>query len=153
MTWYYIYYGGLIVYMSFNFYKIQIRLYIVQFTYDWLMMDIAVATWNQTTLYFGLGSYCNNMYFIHSARTRPTCMCPAAVGVKTVSEFFGIPETVFGFFRSKSPVSVFLGIGHRNFRSESESKLVQLFTDRFLRLPFWVRIYQIHNSEFTENVK
>jgi hypothetical protein len=30
--------------MSFNFYKIQIRLYIVQFTYDWLMMDIAVAT-------------------------------------------------------------------------------------------------------------
>jgi hypothetical protein len=64
--------------------------------------------------------------------------------MKTVLEFFGIPETVFEFFRSKSSVSVFLGIGigHRNFRSESESKSVQLFTDRFLRLPFW--------SEFTE---
>jgi hypothetical protein len=74
------------------------------------------------------------------------------LGVKTVSEFFRIPETVSGFFRSKSSVSVFLGIGigHRNFRSESE--LVQLFTDRFLRLPFWVGIYRIHNSEFTENV-
>jgi hypothetical protein len=72
--------------------------------------------------------------------------------VKIVSEFFGILETVSGFFRSKSSVSVFLGIGigHRNFRSESES--VQLFTDRFLRLPFWDGIYRIHNSEFTENV-
>jgi hypothetical protein len=76
------------------------------------------------------------------------------LGMKTVLEFFGIPETVFGFFQSKSSVSVFLGIriGHRNFRSESESKSVQLFTDRFLRLPFWVGIYRIHNSEFTENV-
>jgi hypothetical protein len=72
--------------------------------------------------------------------------------MKTVSEFFGIPETVFDFFRSESSVSVFLGIGigHQNFRSESVSKSVQHFTDRFLRLPFWIGIYRIQNSEFTE---
>jgi hypothetical protein len=74
------------------------------------------------------------------------------LGMKMVSEFFGIPETVFEFFRSKLSVSVFLGIGigNRNFRSESES--VQTFTDRFLRFPFWVGIYRIHNSVFTENI-
>jgi hypothetical protein len=58
----------------------------------------------------------------------------------------------FRFFRSESSVSVFLGIGIglRNFRSESVSKLVQSFTDRILRLPFWIGIYRIQNSEFTE---
>jgi hypothetical protein len=74
--------------------------------------------------------------------------------MKTVSEFFGIPETVFEFFRSKLSVSVFLGIGigNRNLRSESESESVQTSTDRFLRFPFWVGIYRIHNSVFTENI-
>jgi hypothetical protein len=63
---------------------------------------------------------------------------------------FGIPETVFEFFQSKLSASVFLGIGicNQNFRSES----VQPFIDRFLRLPFWVGIYRIHNSIFTENI-
>jgi hypothetical protein len=72
--------------------------------------------------------------------------------MKTVSEFFGIPETVFDFFRSESSVSVFLGIGigHRNFRSKSVSKSVQPFTDHFLQLPFWIGIYRIQNLEFTE---
>jgi hypothetical protein len=72
--------------------------------------------------------------------------------MKTVSEFFGIPETVFDFFRSESSVSIFLGIGigHRNLTSESVSKSVQPFTDRILRLPFWIGIYRIQNSEFTE---
>jgi hypothetical protein len=75
-----------------------------------------------------------------------------SVGMKTVSEFFGIPETVFDFFRSEASVSVFLGIGigHRNLTSESVSKSVQPFTDRILRLPFWIGIYRIQNSEFTE---
>jgi hypothetical protein len=72
--------------------------------------------------------------------------------MKTVSQFFGIPETVFDFFRSESSVSVFLGIGigHRNFTSESVSKSVQPFTDRILWLPFWIGIYRIQNSKFTE---
>jgi hypothetical protein len=74
------------------------------------------------------------------------------VGMKTVSEFFGIPETVFEFFRSKLSVSVFLGIGIRNRNFWSESESVQPFTDRFLRLPFWVGIYRIHDSVFTENI-
>jgi hypothetical protein len=74
------------------------------------------------------------------------------LGVKTVSEFFRIPETVFDFFRSESSVSVFLGIriGHRNFRSKSVSKSVESFTDRILQLPFWIGNYRIQNSEFTE---
>jgi hypothetical protein len=72
--------------------------------------------------------------------------------MKTDSEFFGISETVTDFSRSESSVSVFLGVGHRNFRSESVSKSVQSFTDRFLRLPFWVGIYRIQNSKFTETI-
>jgi hypothetical protein len=43
------------------------------------------------------------------------------LGIKTVSEFFGIPETDFEIFRSDSSVTVFSenGIGFRNFLSES----------------------------------
>jgi hypothetical protein len=43
--------------------------------------------------------------------------------MKTVSEFFGVPETNFEIFRSDSPLMVFFenGIGFRNFLSESES--------------------------------
>jgi hypothetical protein len=87
-----------------------------------------------------------------SGGRRACRLSTSCLGMKTVSEFFGIPETVFDFFRSESSVSVFLGIGigHRNFRSESVSESVQLFTDRFLRLPFWIGIYRIQNSEFTE---
>jgi hypothetical protein len=60
-------------------------------------------------------------------------------------------ENGFGIFRNSGNRFRFfsigiVGIGHRNFRSES----VQLFTDRFLRLPFWIGIYRIQNSEFTE---
>jgi hypothetical protein len=48
---------------------------------------------------------------------------PCKLGMKTVSEFFGNPETDFEFFRSDSPVMVFFenGIGFRNFLSESVS--------------------------------
>jgi hypothetical protein len=57
--------------------------------------------------------------------------------MKTVSEFFGIPETDFEIFRSDSPVTVFFenGIGFRNFLSESAWR----FSDRFLRLPVFCR--------------
>jgi hypothetical protein len=69
--------------------------------------------------------------------------------MKTVSEFFGIPETDFEFFRSDSSVTVFFEnrIDFRNFQSESES--VCCFTDRFLRLPFFVGNYRICVSEFS----
>ena len=78
-----------------------------------------------------------------------------AVGMKTVSEFFGIPETDFDIFRSDSPVTVFFenGIGFRNFLSESVSESVSesawCFTDSFLRLPVFVGNYQICVSEFS----
>ena len=67
--------------------------------------------------------------------------------MKTVSEFFGIPETDFEIFRSDSPVTVFFenGIGFRNFLSES----TWCFTDRFLRLPVFVENYRICVSEFS----
>jgi hypothetical protein len=57
--------------------------------------------------------------------------------MKTVSEFFGIPETSFKNFRSDSPVTIFFenGIGFRNFLSVSVSESAWCFTDRFLRLP------------------
>jgi hypothetical protein len=66
--------------------------------------------------------------------------------MKTVSEFFGIPETDFEIFRSDSSITVFFenGIGFRNFLSES----VWCFTDRFLRLPIFVRNYRICVLEF-----
>jgi hypothetical protein len=71
------------------------------------------------------------------------------VGMKTVSEFFGIPETDFEFFRSDSPVTVFFenGIRFRNFLSESES--AWCFIDRFLRLPVFLENYRIFVSEFS----
>jgi hypothetical protein len=55
--------------------------------------------------------------------------------MKTVSEFFGIPETDFEIFRSDSPVTVFFenGIGFRNFLSESVSESAWCFTNRFCR--------------------
>jgi hypothetical protein len=69
------------------------------------------------------------------------------LGMKTISEFFGIPETDFGIFRSDSPVTVFFenGISFRNFLSES----AWCFTDRFLRLPVFVGNYRICVSEFS----
>ena len=71
--------------------------------------------------------------------------------MKTVSEFFGIPETDFEIFRSDSPVTVFFenGIGFRNFLSESVSESAWCFTDRFLRLPVFVGNYRICVSEFS----
>jgi hypothetical protein len=68
--------------------------------------------------------------------------------MKTVSEFFGIPETDFEIFRSDSPVTVFFenGIGFRNFLSESVS--AWCFTDRFHRLPVFLGNYRICVSEF-----
>jgi hypothetical protein len=69
------------------------------------------------------------------------------VGMKTVSDFFGIPETDFENFRSASSVTVFFenGIGYRNFLSES----AWCFTDRFLRLPVFVGNYRIYVSKFS----
>jgi hypothetical protein len=71
--------------------------------------------------------------------------------MKTVSEFFGIPETDFEIFRSDSSGMVFFenGIGFRNFVSESVSESPWCFTDRFLRLPVFVGNYQICVSEFS----
>jgi hypothetical protein len=76
------------------------------------------------------------------------------VGMKTVSELFGIPETDFEIFRSDSPVTVFFenGIGFRNFLSESVLELAWCFTDRFLRLSVFVENYRICVSEFSEIV-
>jgi hypothetical protein len=69
------------------------------------------------------------------------------LGMKTVSEFFGIPETDFEIFRSDSPVTVFFenGIGFRNFLSKS----AWCFTDRFHRLPGFVGNYRICVSEIS----
>jgi hypothetical protein len=71
--------------------------------------------------------------------------------MKTISEFFGIPETDFENFRSDSPVTVFFGnvIGFRNFLSESVSESAWCFTDRFHRLPVFVGNYRICVSEFS----
>jgi hypothetical protein len=76
--------------------------------------------------------------------------CVSLLGMKTVSEFFGIPETDFEIFRSDSSVTVFFenGIGFRNFLSES----AWCFTDRFLRLPVFVGNYRIRVSEFSRIV-
>jgi hypothetical protein len=43
------------------------------------------------------------------------------IGMETISEFFGIPETDFEIFRSNSLVTVFFesGISFQNFLSES----------------------------------
>ena len=73
--------------------------------------------------------------------------------MKTVSEFFGIPETDFEIFRSDSPVTVFFenGIGFRNFLSESVSESAWCFTDRFHRLPVFVGNYRIYVSENFRN--
>jgi hypothetical protein len=73
--------------------------------------------------------------------------CPH-LGMKTVSKFFGIPETDFEIFRSDSSVTVFFenGIGFRNFLLESVS--AWCFTDCFLRLPVFVGNYRICVSEF-----
>jgi hypothetical protein len=67
--------------------------------------------------------------------------------MKTVSDFFGIPETDFENFRSDSSVTVFFenGIGFRNFLSES----TWCFTDCFLLLPVFVGNYRICVSEFS----
>ncbi len=117
---------------------------------DQILGDISKGVTTRSRLV----NFCEHYSFVSSIepfRVEETLLDPdwvlamQEVGMKTVSEFFGIPETVSDFFRSESSVSVFLGIGigHRNFRSESVSKSVQSFTDRFLRLPFWVGIYRI----------
>jgi hypothetical protein len=73
----------------------------------------------------------------------------AVVGMKTVSEFFGIPET--DFERSDSSVTIFFesGISFQNFLSESVSELAWCFTDSFLQLPVFVGNYRICVSEFS----
>jgi hypothetical protein len=73
------------------------------------------------------------------------------IGMKTVSEFFGIPETDFKIFRSDSSVTVFFenGIGFWNFLSESVWESAWYFIDRFLRLPVFVGNYRICVSEFS----
>jgi hypothetical protein len=73
------------------------------------------------------------------------------LGMKSVLEFFGIPETDFEIFRSDLLVTVFFvnGIGFQNFLSESVSESVWCFTDRFLRLPVFDGNYQICVSEFS----
>jgi hypothetical protein len=67
------------------------------------------------------------------------------VEMKTVSEFFGFPKTVFDFFRFSSPISVFFenGIDYRNFKSEPVSKLVWHFTVRLVRLSILIGIYRL----------
>jgi hypothetical protein len=55
--------------------------------------------------------------------------------MKTVSEFFGIPETDFKIFRSDSPVTVFFenGIGFRNrYRNRRGILPIVSFGYRFL---------------------
>jgi hypothetical protein len=74
------------------------------------------------------------------------------VGMKTISKFFGFPKTVFDFYPTEfSGNDIFENeIGCRNFISESVSKLVWHFVDRFLRLPNLTGIYRIYNSEFSK---
>jgi hypothetical protein len=69
--------------------------------------------------------------------------------MKTVSEFFGIPETDFEIFRSNSSVMVFFEnrIGFQNFLSVSKS--AWCFIDRFFQLPIFVGNYRICVSEFS----
>jgi hypothetical protein len=71
--------------------------------------------------------------------------------MKTVSEFFGIPETDFEIFRSDSSVTVFFenGIGFRNFLSGSISESAWCFTDHFHRLPVFVGNYRIYVSKIS----
>jgi hypothetical protein len=66
------------------------------------------------------------------------------VGMKMVAEFFGIPKTVFDFFRSISTVTVLFGngIGIGIFVSEMVSKSICHFTDRFVRLPILIGFYR-----------
>jgi hypothetical protein len=73
--------------------------------------------------------------------------------MKTVSKFLGIPKTVSGF--SRSDLSVFFGngIGCRNFDSESVSKSVRRFTDRFHRLPILIGILPDSAVGISENTK
>jgi hypothetical protein len=82
-----------------------------------------------------------------SAATRQRQGPSPRVGMKTVSEFFGIPDPDFEIFRSDSPGTVFFenGIGFQHFLSES----VRCFIDRFLRLLVFVENYQICVSEFS----
>jgi hypothetical protein len=84
-------------------------------------------------------------------RRQPVPKARRKLGIKTVSKFFGIPETDFEIFRSNSSVTVFFEneIGLRNFLSESVSESAWCFTDRFLRLPVFVRNYRICVSEFS----
>ena len=86
-----------------------------------------------------------------SSRQSLATSLPPRLGVKTVSEFFGIPETDFEIFRSDSSVTIFFenGTGFRNFLSESVSESAWCFTDRFHRLPVFVGNYRICVSEFS----
>jgi hypothetical protein len=72
--------------------------------------------------------------------------------MKTVSEFFDIPETDFKNFRSDSPVTVFFenGIGFRNFLSESVSELVWCFIDVSFGYRFLLEITGFVSQNFPE---
>jgi hypothetical protein len=74
--------------------------------------------------------------------------CYTPIRMKTVSDFFGIPETDFEIFRSDSSVTVFFenGLGFRNFLSES----AWCFTDRFHRLPVLSKITGFVSRKFSE---
>jgi hypothetical protein len=95
----------------------------------------STPTWHRTT-----------RVYLYTLSFQNTTGC-ARVGMKTVSEFFGIPETDFEIFRSDLSVTVFFesGIGFWNFLSES----AWCFTDRFHRLPVFVGNYRIYVSEIS----
>jgi hypothetical protein len=77
----------------------------------------------------------------------------SASATTRVENGFGISETVSGFFRPDSSVSVFFGngVGCRNFDSESESESVRRFTDRFHRLPILTGILSNLNLGISES--
>lgn len=86
-----------------------------------------------------------------SPQSTPKNNSHSSLKMKTVSEILRIPETIFDFIRSDSPVTVILGneIGYHNFVSEQISKSVWRFTNCFLRLPKLVKIYRIQVSELS----
>lgn len=67
---------------------------------------------------------------------KQSTLVPLLLGMKTVSEFFRIPETVYDFFRSGSPVTVFLGNGIGIWSFISVSKSIHRFTNVFFGYRF-----------------
>jgi hypothetical protein len=74
------------------------------------------------------------------------------VGMKTILEFFGIPETDFEIFRSDSSVTVFFenGIDFRNFLSEPVSESAWCFTVRSFGYRFLSEITRFVFRNFPE---